>query len=654
MAGELSFDGRTPATPEQIAAFKAMIRSLNGVAADEAFGALATKIDSGFDENGAPIAAVLVGEAKAQVEAIAETQATTAYRYPLSVPLYVQSRYHILNFIPTGLQGGVVSGANTTDLAPYIERALFSETKIEFGGLPILVKSSIRISSRRRIYMQGSRITAGMTVAGSPIFTTHVDENGDQYGADLRIFDGEVFGNTTFALFHMAAIRSVGFSVKAQNVLFDGIDRTLGSRVLDMRCCDFVELRSCNIRNYDMAICIQSFDGFERDSTQLKFDVVGIENVNSIGYVEDMDKVSFSHVDTMHCGSGLVFGRNNLRVTLKHFHAERIGWRADWKNDADVEAGFAVVGWGLYVKDNVNNGDITLDQCSFFHNEAEAPIGGIYRGRNTNGTRSNVTVKETFIELPGVSGVSTVWKPLEAHGQLDWQGRLPFPAGNNVVLGDSTDNNTDIIINEGSSSARGDGNRSLLPGIKAINLRSVSGAAITVVEDDGATVIGGTPYNFLNQAHKATFAGTAELYEVVNLKVGWHTMFFTGNVASGIVFASVRDDATQVNNFLQRQLNFQVNYEHPMRMPFFVSQAGNYRVGFRSSGGAASLLLGTIGLFRGHYIDQGVRRGAWDIPPVAALPAASAFYEGTSLSVADAAHVCLRATGGAYAWKQLA
>lgn len=618
--------------------------------------ALAAKVDEEvFNDTVAEIATDLVAQQEAlDLKSPIDTTPNASYKYPVAIPLRAVSENHVLNFIPSNLHVNIVGGANTTDLAPYIERALFSEAKIDLGGLPMLVKTPIRIASRRRIYGRGSRITAEMINAGDAVFTTHVDENGDQYGADLRLYNMEIFGAATAVRFRITTPRSIGMSIKAFEVLFDGLVRAPGTKAIDMRCADFCELRSCNIRNYDMGFSFESLAGWERDNTQNTLSVVGIENANSVGYIEDCDKFTARNVDTMFCGSGLVIGKDNLRVNLHQFHVERIGWRADWKNAADVAAGKSFPGWGLYIVDNVNNSDVTLDQCSFFHNEAEAPIGGVYRGRNTNGTRSNVRMAQCFLELPSASGPSVTWKPLEAHGQLHWVGRFPFPAGNNVVLGDSTDNNTDIIIDEDSSSARGDGNRSMLPGTKAINLRSTSGAATAITEDDGTTIIGGTPYNFLNQAHKVTFSGIGERYEVVNLKVGWYTLFLTGNVASGIVFASVRDDATQVDNFLQRQVNFQVNYEHPMRMPFFVSKNGAYRVGFRSSGGAAALLLGSMGLFRGHYIDQGVRSGAWDIPPVVSLPAPSAFYEGTSFSVADAAHVCLRASGGAYAWKQLA
>lgn len=44
MAGELSFDGRTPATPEQIVAYKNAMRTLGGVASDELVGGAAAQV----------------------------------------------------------------------------------------------------------------------------------------------------------------------------------------------------------------------------------------------------------------------------------------------------------------------------------------------------------------------------------------------------------------------------------------------------------------------------------------------------------------------------------------------------------------------------------------------------------------------------------
>jgi hypothetical protein len=68
------------------------------------------------------------------------------------------------------------------------------------------------------------------------------------------------------------------------------------------------------------------------------------------------------------------------------------------------------------------------------------------------------------------------------------------------------------------------------------------------------------------------------------------------------------------------------------------------------------MILGTIALFRGFYIGNGVDSGAWYAPPVLTLPTASAKWRGQILlldklgAADDETYVCVKTSSG-YAWK---
>ena len=713
-------------------------------AADAARIALVAQVDTALDvvdtqvniklaEVDTHIAAkdVQIDAAIAAANTAATSAPTDSWKFPVIAADFISGAPSILNYIPASMQKAVIAGTSIADLAPYINQALAHSNQISFDGLAILIKSSVQIKGRKRIFGCGS-VVVGALPAGQPMFTTGVDENGDQYIGDLFIQDVRINSASTIFKFRMDAYLPRGFSVKAKNVLLDGQNRTAGTRAFDFRCVDFCAIESVVIRNFDMAICIEGYQGTgvasvtngsstvtivsstervttgilvngtsipadsvltatatpnvftlpanytgatnaalpitffsSKDSTQNQFDQVGIENVNSVGYIADCDLLTMRHVDSMSVGSGFVIGKDNFRVTLDRFHVERIGYDASWNNPTDIAAGKSVVGWGLYIQDNVNNTDILVLESSFFHNtEPTAAIGGIYRGRNTNGTRSNVKVENTFIEAQG-TGLFASWKIIEAHSQLDWEGEW-FANGNGVVLGESSlDTSSDFVIREPAARQRagGYGNRSILPGTKAISLRKTSGTAPTVSEDPGNLTFGGNVINFVSRGHRLQFSATGEIYELVTLPAGWYTMFVTAAYNSGVVWASIRsDDLAQ--NYLQLQVNAPSTYEKPLRMVRYIGITGACRIGFRSSG-AADLIVGSIGLFRGLYTDTGVPRGRWDAPPIldSKWPAASAFYEGEGFtrdynganSTLNVVHDCVRQTDSVgattFAWK---
>lgn len=643
---------------------------------------------------------------------------STALRYPINIATAIGASNHILNFVPSNLHANIIAGTNTTDLAPYITTALAQGPSVDFGGLPILVKSPITVIARRYINFNGSILTAQLQNNNDPIFTTAVDTNGDQYSFDLRIDGGRINGPYTVFRARLAAYQTstgatAGLSLKATRMHFDGQTRAKGTRVLDARCVDFVAMRDCLIWNYDKAFHFEAISNVtltasttagsttltlntlqaneklttgmfvtgagistatsvtrvsdnqytlsqaatatgtgvsmiayaDRDNTQNVLETVYVYNCNQVGFISDSDKCFFTNVDAMNCGGGWYIGKDNIHIKMLHCHVEQVGFDSSWKNDTDIAANTAKFGWCWYVQDNVANNRIVLDQCDGFVNTTTASIGGLYRGRQV-GVISDVQCRNCFFELPRTQ--NPAWIPMEIHGQFNWYGRWHYTQQGNLILGDLNDGFTDIIIDEGTTQTKGNGAKSLLPGDKAINLRSTTGVAATITED--------TTQKFINNGHLITWSNVGELYETLNLAQGWHTMYISGIRQSGVVFASVRDDAG--NNLVRTQVDFQTNYERPMRIPFFVAIAGNYKAGIRTPSGAGAFIMGSIAVTRGFYSLPMTPRRQWDVPPTLSLPTASATYEGQMINVTAAnsdtlTYICLRSSSNTFAWKKI-
>lgn len=640
----------------------------------------------------------LVGDAKAQVD-------------------NTQKPVSILNYVTDPIvKAALLAGTNTADCAGYIEAALLANRVTDLNGLTLKVSRTIRVAGTRQLFYNGATIDAtGMTNPDAPVFEAGYTQAGLQLGATLLNYYGRVLARGS--VFRFRAERydpNLGMGVKALGMTlgYSSDTRRAGSRAFDCRLVDFVEVRGCNIYNLDKAFHFEGISGTadvttngtanvtianstvpltagmvvsrsgipvgtkiltvngggsytltasattsatssasvyaERACTQILLDENYVGEVNQVGYIAQCDKITVRNTDAMGCGGGWLIGLGNYAVKFEQAHVEAVGQGNSYQNAADIAAGTAKFGWAFYPVDGNTTEGLEFLQCSAYRTTGSAAIGGFYTPRNTR-----VTV--TIMRLCRVEE-STSWIPIEFHGAAQWLDK-PFPSlKNNIVLGDRDDNFTDIVVNEGAFNPKGF--HSLLPGMKAINLRQFyqTGGGTCVIDDDpGNLVAGGTTIDFLSRAHRLTFSGVAEQYELMDLQVGYYTLFLSGMLVSGTVFASVRDNTAtpgDSRNFLQRQFNYQTSFERPLRMPFFVDQAGTYRVGIRAGGGTNVALISKIGLFRGFYAAGGMERPAWTVPPVTSLPTASSRYEGDIVTLSGNAYCCTN-TSGTYAWKQL-
>jgi hypothetical protein len=597
---------------------------------------------------------------KADRETVTST-ASLAVEYDLNPSEFLKAAKPLIKLVPPSLRAQLLagsSGVSAPDFCPYIQKGLELYRVVDLQGLQVNCKTGLKISGFQVLMMNGGRLWANLTDQGEAVFSPKTVAAGQPIVIQFYLQGfGSITGSATVFSMKQAYVVGNGISFKMNNIVSNGLTRRLGTRWIDAELVDFVQITNSTYSNYDQAFRFSVPPRSSRANTQIVLDGIGGRGVNSVGYI-DNTLLARINIDAASVGGGIVIGPNNGQLVFDRTHIESVAFNAGYVNLSDEAASYSKYGWGIYILDgNSQQGEIIFNSGSVFGGVtavggSRAALGGIYIGKNDNGTtRPGVTFRDFYI-APTSPGV-TQWIPLEAHYNFRWEGKWISSAQSGVRIGNSGrrdfsigDLFLDAVIDEGQYSRRG--TKNLLPGTKFSNLTETNEIGTVSVDDLDSTRFDG--------AQKVTFktSSSAERYRTVSLGIGWHTFLISGDSSSSHVFASVRSNK---NDIIMRKsfLNNSTLYPITFHMPVYIPANGDYRIGIQAASNG-SAIIDEIGFVKGLWPGD-VPAGAWTYPPVLTLPACSARYEGRGLTLigkSDDNHVsiCVNSTGG-YVWKKV-
>lgn len=562
----------------------------------------------------------------------------------------------VLDNIPKQFHAAIKDGTTTLDASPYVQGILDNEEFVDFTPIKtgkLIFGSPVTLRGRKKLIGAFTRIVSGWE--GSPGRGLFEDLDGDNFlrlemsGFILRgPASGLVFRKTVDTLLGTAALISgVEFGDYA-----DAYEA--GTYGIDASQCDFLQVNKCIFINKEVGIRFSGNPGRPaRGNTQIELLDNYYTQVGTSLYIEKCNLLNAQNQDTMTCGAGYVLGPTNTLINFKQCHVENLGApgyagitvsNGKFDSSTSTTSSFVTTGYGQCVVDGAANVRIRYEQCQVFNNNNAGALVGFYRGYDGLGGPQDVTYDDCYV-VP-TNSANAEYRPLEFHQQTAWEGNWQgfSTVAQNLRLGTVSDQYTDILINEGANNNRS-GSRSLLPGIKAINLRSPEDGGATIAEDTEGIVQDG---------HLVSFAATAGIYESVYLAQGWYTMCVSGYKKTGTVQVLIRTD--DANLFTRYRSGFDGGtVARTYRLPFYIATAGLHRIGLRASGPSSSV-IGSLALYQGFFIGNRIEAGGWDAPPVLSLPTASARWRGKLLTLDkqgaadDEVYSCIRTSSG-FSWK---
>ncbi|MFA1510103.1 hypothetical protein ACDN41_12805 [Priestia aryabhattai] len=431
---------------------------------------------------------------------------------------------------------------------------------------------SLTLKGSVKIIGNGSSINSVASDNTVPIFKN------DGNAVNLKISDLTIKGrNRAIELVLNGANYDKGLSLTISKVDFQGYTRT--SDCIYLRQIDFVDIQDVSNFNYSTFLTIESdYTKGERDNTQIHLRNIMCLQVK-LGYkFKQIDKAVLDGLDVNECGSGFYFEADNKRIQMNACHVERYG-------SAGYDGGINY-GYGYYFPDNKSQLDISLNNST-----ALLPVdnakAGLYQGLVENLLTNLVIDNCEFDKSDTISG----YKAVILLGSYLWKGRFKYD-DKSATTWKTTLTKSDGLIEETGRTIPT--SRNLLP-FALINsheqLSTIGTGTMTITNDtDG----------IFNKGRLITIATTSqyEKYVQLNLKKGWHTLLLAAYKKTGSPFVYVQNIASPYNTSLQIQPNVDATSERLVRVPFYVQQDGQYKVGIMSSSDA-TMVLNQIEVVRG-------------------------------------------------------
>lgn len=482
--------------------------------------------------------------------------------------------------LPTVKWFGAVGDGVTDDRAAF--QAAFDNTDsvyIPQSAGNYIISGQITMTGTKYIFSNGATIQTTIAAPATAVFANasisaslllHVERL--NFSGPSSIFDMQLVGSQPAA----------GLSLYCNEVNVNAGSYTASANFLTARQMDFMMVSKCRIQNMDKVFNIQSNNGAgERDNTQIYAEDIYIANCNEAGRFAYLDKATFKGVDIATCGAGFIFSLANKRVMLDGCHVEGFG---------TTGFGSTKAGYAYYIEDASAQDGIEMERCSAFVQSATNAVAALYLGTQSSNKQQ---LRCTDCSFDVSSGSSPSYLAIKSFAQLTWTGAWPF-TGSQVLMTTHSTNWADNLIRDdkGGSAARL-GN--LLPACKIPMMTGTTGATSIVADTDG----------IVQDGYLISITGNpSNRYKTINLKVGWHTLVFSGYPKSGTVYAYVQQNSGSFDTYLEMQFNGSATKEQVYRHIFYNPTAQTVRVGFGAfSAGASTAVIGSVELFYGFAVD---------------------------------------------------
>lgn len=373
--------------------------------------------------------------------------------------------------------------------------------------------------------------------------------------------------NRAIELMLTGSSQQVGLQLSLYKCHFQGLSRV--SDAIYLKQIDFVELNKINGANYDTFLTIESDTSIgERSNTQIHVKNTAVLQSNVGGRFKSVDKAVLDGFDVNRCSTGIILDSGNSRMQFNSCHVEHYG------NEGYTSP--FINGYGVYMGDDKFNADISFNNCTTFLPLKNAKAG-FYLGQ-AESVLNNVVFDNCF--CMDDENLLT-HNPLELYGSYSWRGRFPYT--NFVKTWKSTASRINgIIENTGWEIPT---SKNILPFNIITNPSELTGSVgngvITIEEDQEGIFEQAKLINI-------TANGNTEKYVPKLLKPGWYTLLLLSYQKTGTPFITVQQLGAPYTTILLTKPSSKPNLM--VRIPFYVSVEGTYKIGFTTNSNASFVL----------------------------------------------------------------